>query len=98
MPKFYSTDEIKFKTSEEDKFKIIEKLKMQISNGLLNLPKIIDIIDIDGVRVRFEDGWALVRASNTTPVIVTRFEAKTPKFRDFLQDEFLKILNEIAGK
>ncbi|MBQ7271150.1 MAG: phosphomannomutase/phosphoglucomutase, partial [Campylobacter sp.] len=98
LPKFYSTDEIKFKTSEEEKFEIIEKLKTQISNGIANLPKIVDIIDIDGVRVRFDDGWALVRASNTTPVIVTRFEAKSPEFRDLLQAEFLKILNEIAGK
>ena len=98
LPKFYSTDEIKFKTSEEEKFEIIEKLKTQISNGIANLPKIVDIIDIDGVRVRFDDGWALVRASNTTPVIVTRFEAKSPEFRDLLQSEFLKILNEIAGK
>ena len=98
LPKFYSTDEIKFKTTEELKFKIIEKLKTKISNGISNLPKIIDIIDIDGVRVRFDDGWALVRASNTTPVIVTRFEAKTPEFRDLLQSEFLKILDEIAEK
>ena len=62
------------------------------------MPKIVDVIDIDGVRVRFDDGWALVRASNTTPVIVTRFEAKTPEFMDLLQSEFLKILNEIAEK
>ena len=98
LPKFYSTDEIKFKTDEEAKFKIIEKLKAKISNGISNLPKIVDVIDIDGVRVRFDDGWALVRASNTTPVIVTRFEAKTPEFMDLLQSEFLKILNEIAEK
>nr|HPQ45298.1 phosphomannomutase [Syntrophales bacterium] len=36
-----------------------------------------DVIDIDGVRVQFEDGWGLVRASNTQPVLVLRFESKT---------------------
>ena len=37
------------------------------------------IIDVDGVRVKFEDGWGLVRASNTQPVLVLRFEASTEK-------------------
>jgi len=38
-----------------------------------------DIVDVDGVRVKFEDGWGLIRASNTQPVLVTRFEAEDPK-------------------
>ena len=51
-----------------------------------------DVIEIDGIRVRFDDGWALVRASNTTPVIVTRFEAGSAGFRDKMQSVFLEIL------
>jgi phosphomannomutase/phosphoglucomutase len=50
------------------------------------------IIDVDGVRVIFEDGWGLVRASNTTPVIVTRFEAKTPESLDTIQNKLMNIL------
>ena len=77
MPPVFSTDEIKIKVSEENKFKIVEELKNRIKNGECDLPKILNIIEIDGIRIQFEGGWALVRASNTTPVIVTRFEAKS---------------------
>jgi phosphomannomutase/phosphoglucomutase len=38
-----------------------------------------EVVDIDGVRIQFENGWGLVRASNTQPVLVLRFEAKTEK-------------------
>ncbi len=75
LPKTYSTDEIKFETTEDEKFLLIDKLKELLSNPPLNFPTIKDIIDVDGVRVIFEDGWGLVRASNTTPVLVTRFES-----------------------
>ncbi len=82
LPKLYSTEEIKVKTTEDEKFKIIQKIK-EIIKETNELPKIIKIIDIDGLRIEFEDGWALVRASNTTPVLVTRFEAKTKEKADF---------------
>lgn len=77
LPQIFSTDEIKLDTTEEDKFKIIDIIKQILINPPKNFPTIKDIIDIDGVRIVFENGWGLVRASNTTPVIVTRFEAKT---------------------
>ena len=47
--------------------------------------------------MHFDGGWALVRASNTTPVIVTRFEANTAEFRDELQAKFGAILDEILA-
>ncbi|MGP1486150.1 MAG: phosphomannomutase/phosphoglucomutase [Campylobacter sp.] len=99
LPKVFSTDEIKIKTTESEKFKIIENLKARLfeifesENELSDLGKISEIIDIDGVRVRFGDGsWALVRASNTTPVIVTRFEAKDEIMLKNLQDTFCAML------
>ncbi|MCR4941741.1 MAG: phosphomannomutase/phosphoglucomutase, partial [Campylobacter sp.] len=98
LPVVYSTDEIKIKTTESKKFKIVNSLKQRLANGIQGLAKIEEIIDIDGVRVRFADGWALVRASNTTPVIVTRFEAKSEKFRDEMQEKFSKILDEISSQ
>ena len=97
LPKLYSTDEIKIKTAEESKFKIIAELKNALSNPS-DLPKILDIIDIDGVRVRFENGWALVRASNTTPVIVTRFEARTPEFLELIKTKFDILISQIKAK
>ena len=75
LPKVFSTDELKVKTSEEEKFKIIAKVKELLQNPPAAFPTIKDIIDVDGVRINFENGWGLVRASNTTPVLVTRFES-----------------------
>jgi phosphomannomutase/phosphoglucomutase len=57
---------------DEIKFKVVEKVKEMLS-------KDNPIIDVDGVRVKFEDGWGLVRPSNTQPVLVLRFEALTEK-------------------
>jgi len=75
----FSTEEIKIKTTEETKFKIIDVLKTKLQAPPLDFPEIKEIIDVDGVRVIFENGWGLVRASNTTPVLVTRFESKDLK-------------------
>jgi len=75
LPKTYSTEEIKVKTTEEEKFPLIAKLKELLQNPPADFPTIKNIVDVDGVRVIFEKGWGLVRASNTTPVLVTRFES-----------------------
>lgn len=75
LPKVFSTEEIKVKTTEEEKFKIIDAVKVLLKNPPASFPTIKDIIDVDGVRINFENGWGLVRASNTTPVLVTRFES-----------------------
>ena len=94
LPKTYSTQEIKVHTSEEEKFVLMNKIKELLQNPQDDFPKIIDIIDVDGVRVIFEDGWGLVRASNTTPVLVTRFEStieeKAKEYEEKLNDLILK--------
>ena len=108
LPKVFSTDEIKIKTTDAQKFKLVAKLKEVLveiyengdaQNLLAGLGKIAEIIDIDGVRVRFEDGsWALVRASNTTPVIVTRFETKDQNLLVRLQEIFLNLVENLKQK
>ena len=108
LPKVFSTDEIKVKTTDAQKFKLVAKLKEVLveiyengdaQNLLAGLGKIAEIIDIDGVRVRFEDGsWALVRASNTTPVIVTRFETKDQNLLVKLQETFLNLVENLKQK
>jgi len=75
LPTVYSTEELKVATTEEEKFAIIDKVKALLKSPPANFPKILNIIDVDGVRINFEKGWGLVRASNTTPVLVTRFES-----------------------
>jgi len=85
--KYYSTEELKIKTTDEKKFKIVEKIK-----EYSNLKK-YKYNDIDGIRVEFIDGWALVRASNTGPNITVRFEANTKERLEEIQNEFLKQIN-----
>ena len=98
LPKLYSTDEMKIKTNEESKFKIIEALKVKLNKPDNGLPKIIDIIDIDGVRIKFQNGWGLVRASNTTPVIVTRFEANSLENMQEIQNGVIALVENIMAK
>jgi len=71
QPVMYNTPELHIQSTDDDKFKIVEKVRDSfIAEGY-------DVNAIDGMRVTFKDGWALCRASNTTPVLVLRFEAET---------------------
>jgi len=94
LPKTYSTEEIKVETTEDEKFILIDNIKKLLQNPPSNFPEIIDIIDVDGVRVIFNEGWGLVRASNTTPVLVTRFEStnleKAKLYEEKLNELILK--------
>ncbi|MDD5158361.1 phosphomannomutase/phosphoglucomutase [Sulfurimonas sp.] len=75
LPLVFSTEEIKVKTTEAEKFKLMDRVKELLKAPPAYLPAIKDIITVDGVRINFENGWGLVRASNTTPILVTRFES-----------------------
>jgi phosphomannomutase/phosphoglucomutase len=70
FPKYKSTPEIRVDVSEEEKFGIVER-------AVNEFKKDHEVIDVDGARVLFKDGWGLLRASNTQPVLVLRYEAKT---------------------
>ncbi len=87
IPKFYSTPEIRVDTTEDEKFKIVEKVREYFRSKH-------DIIDVDGVRVLYGDGWGLVRASNTQPVLVVRFEAKSEARLHQIMDEIISKLRE----
>lgn len=97
LPKVFSTEEIKVKTTEQEKFPLIAKLKMLLQNPPAGFPSIREIIDVDGVRVIFDHGWGLVRASNTTPVLVTRFES-TDEAEAKRYEEALNALIQTAQK
>lgn len=100
LPKVYSTEEIKVKTSEDEKFLLMDKIKEKLQTPASDMPKILDIIDVDGVRVIFEEGWGLVRASNTTPVLVTRFEStdleKAKLYENKLNELIQSAQNELS--
>ncbi len=70
VPKTVITPEIRVDCPDEIKFGVVEKVRDDLRRDY-------PVIDLDGVRVRFEEGWGLVRASNTQPVLVLRFEAST---------------------
>ncbi len=99
LPKTYSTEEIKVKTTEKEKFLLIKRLKKLLEKPPKDFPKILDIIDVDGVRVIFNQGWGLVRASNTTPILVTRFEStikeNTKMYEEKLNSLIQKAQNEL---
>ncbi|MEA3418029.1 MAG: phosphomannomutase/phosphoglucomutase [Campylobacterota bacterium] len=94
LPKVYSTEEIKVETTESEKFAIIDKIKELLKNPPADFPKILGIIDIDGVRINFEKGWGLVRASNTTPILVTRFESTD----EALAKEYEEKVNDLIAE
>ena len=86
--KYYSTEEIKVKVDDSKKFDIIDKIiKYSQDKGY-------NTLTIDGCKAKFNDGFALVRASNTGPNITMRFEAKTEERLRELQDEFTNELNK----
>ena len=85
---YYSTDEIKFKSPDNIKFEVVNKILEYAKS------KNYKYLDIDGVKVLFDDGWALVRASNTGPNLTARFEAKDTSRLEEIQNEFIKLVEE----
>lgn len=85
---YYPTPEIKIPSNDTTKKEVIEKIKEYCKQKEYN------IIDIDGVRAEFKDGWALIRCSNTGPNIIARFEGKTLEYKNKLEEEFMDLINK----
>lgn len=82
FPEYRSTPEIRIDVTEDQKWTVV-------SEALVYFKEKYDVISVDGVRILFGDGWALLRASNTQPVIVARFEARS-------ESRLMEIRTEIA--
>jgi phosphomannomutase/phosphoglucomutase len=80
VPKFVSTPEIRVDCPDDVKFGVVEKAKAHFASTH-------KVINVDGVRVLFGDGWGLIRASNTQPVLVMRFEARTEQHLEAIRGE-----------
>ena len=89
LPKLFSTPELNINVAEDNKFKIIEDFASECS---LEGEK----ITIDGLRINFDNGWGLIRASNTTPKLVLRFEGNTESDLHAIKDMFLNDLSRIC--
>ena len=93
FPNDISTPEINIDVTDEGKFSIIDALQRDADWGAANLTT------IDGVRVDYDHGWGLVRASNTTPVLVLRFEADSDaelqRIKDVFRAQLLRVAPEL---
>lgn len=87
-PYYVSTPTIQVKTTDEGKYKIVEELTAEFKNDGNK------VIDINGARVYFDEGWGLVRASSNTPTLVLRFEAKTQEGLDKIKSIFKEKLDK----
>lgn len=93
LPKTFATPEIRVDCPDEIKFQVTEAVKKKL--GEQN-----KVVDIDGVRVEYPDGWGLLRASNTQPALVLRFEAQTEsrlaEIRETVEKTLRETINEIG--
>ena len=89
LPKLYSTPELNINVTDDKKFKIIEEFSQ---NCNLEGEK----ITIDGLRINFKNGWGLIRASNTTPKLVLRFEGSSKNDLKMIQNNFINELSRIC--
>lgn len=90
VPKYYSTPEMRVDCSDEEKFQIVASIVEYFKRQY-------EVVDVDGARILFGDGWGLVRASNTQPALVLRFEARTPERLQEIEDTVVSKLTEISG-
>ncbi len=87
IPKYYKTDEIRISTTDELKFKVVEEIRLYAKN------RDLQISEIDGIKVIYSDGWALVRASNTGPNLTALFEFKSLERLETIKEEYLNLIN-----
>jgi phosphomannomutase/phosphoglucomutase len=89
IPRYHATPETRLACDEHRKFEVVEALKREFAGKHR-------VVDIDGVRVEFGDGWGLVRASNTQPVVVVRFAARTPERLEEIRSLFMEPLRRLG--
>ncbi len=94
VPKTYSTPELRVDCPEALKFKLVQAM-------IDHFKKTHEVIDVDGARVLFPDGWGLIRASNTQPLLVLRFEAQTEarlsEIRGWVEGELAQVRKGLGG-
>jgi phosphomannomutase/phosphoglucomutase len=101
IPRTHSTPEIRFDCPDAVKFRVVERMQdLYRSTGTHALP-LREVITIDGVRAVFADGWGLIRASNTQPVLVMRFEANSESslaaIRELMEGQVRSVIAEVGA-
>ncbi|MBW2464432.1 MAG: phosphomannomutase/phosphoglucomutase, partial [Deltaproteobacteria bacterium] len=90
LPETHVTPELRVASTDDTKFAIVDRV-------LAHYRESHDVVDIDGARIRFDGGWGLVRASNTQPVLVMRFEAETAERRDEIRREVEEVVAQASA-
>jgi phosphomannomutase/phosphoglucomutase len=90
LPQSASTPELQLKLAEGESFRLIDRLQKEAK-----FPGADQVITIDGLRVEYPDGFGLARSSNTTPVIVMRFEAESQPALSRIQAEFKRVITDV---
>jgi len=90
VPRYFSTPEIRIDCPDDRKFEVVERIKEHFRRDH-------ELIEVDGARVIFRDGWGLIRASNTQPVLVLRFEATDEAALREIKREVVQALRDIGG-
>jgi phosphomannomutase/phosphoglucomutase len=97
LPVMVNTPEIRVECADDVKFEVVKRT----TERLRGHPQVTDVVDVDGVRARFGDGWGLVRASNTQPALVIRCEAPTQarlaEIRGFVEGAILASKQELGA-
>lgn len=89
IPRYYSTPEIRVPSSDTAKFDVVQQVIQHFS------PK-YPLLDVDGARILFPDGWGLVRASNTGPELIVRCEGSSPHALEKIKNELFSYLKEVG--
>jgi phosphomannomutase len=90
LPTSFSTPELNVPCAEGEHHAVIETLRSTAS-----FPGALDVITIDGLRAEYDDGFGLIRASNTTPVLVLRFEGQTQAALERIEQQFMAVLHQV---
>jgi len=99
LPQKFTSPELRIACPNEHKYRVVEELKAELSlKPDIFVSKIDDLITIDGIRLVFNDGFALIRASNTEPTFTIRFEAGTQENLDNYREKFLALLDKKMQK
>jgi len=89
LPQSVVTPELRIDVEEDRKFELMERIAQLASFPLARVSR------LDGIRADFQDGWGLIRASNTTPALLLRFEASSRQSLQFIEDAFRQLLKQV---
>lgn len=87
IPRYYATPEIRVKSTDSQKFEVVERARAYFGQSY-------PVIDIDGARILFPDGWGLIRASNTGPELIVRCEGRSEEALALIKNELTRFLLE----